>query len=105
MAVKTVGSLSRYANRIKQQAVLISVPVPRFQALPLSRARGPFSHSDLDLRGQWDGFRALLYSDGDGVRLLSGNGNVFKSFPELCEGLARDLNGPPLCAGRRDRLP
>jgi bifunctional non-homologous end joining protein LigD len=27
------------------------------------------------------------------VRLISRNGNTFKSFPNLCEGLARDLNG------------
>jgi len=40
---------------------------------------------------KWDGFRALLHSDKDGVRLVSRNGNTFKSFPGLCEGLARDL--------------
>ena len=33
------------------------------------------------------------YSDSDGVRLVSRNGNLFKSFPGLCEGLARDLKG------------
>lgn len=27
------------------------------------------------------------------MRLVSRNGNAFKSFPSLCEGLARDLNG------------
>src|SRR5215469_855339 len=37
--------------------------------------------------------RALLYSDSDGVRLVSRNGNTFKSFPGLCEGLTRDLKG------------
>jgi bifunctional non-homologous end joining protein LigD len=42
---------------------------------------------------KWDGFRALLYSENDGVRLVSRNGNTFNSFPKLCEGLARDLNG------------
>jgi bifunctional non-homologous end joining protein LigD len=42
---------------------------------------------------KWDGFRALLYSDNYGVRLVSRNGNTFKSFPRLCEGLARDLKG------------
>ena len=35
----------------------------------------------------------MLYSSEDGVRLVSRNGNVFKSFPGLCEGLARDLKG------------
>ena len=42
---------------------------------------------------KWDGFRALLYSDEIGVRLISRNGNIFKSFPTSCEGLARDLKG------------
>ena len=30
-------------------------------------------------------------SEPNGVRLISKNGNVFKSFPGLCDGLARDL--------------
>ena len=34
-----------------------------------------------------------MYSDEEGVRLVSRNGNTFKSFPALCEGLARDLRG------------
>lgn len=34
-----------------------------------------------------------MYSDTNGVRLVSRNGNTFKSFPGLCEGLARDLTG------------
>jgi len=37
--------------------------------LPLSRARGPFSHPDWIFEIKWDGFRALLYSDKSGVRL------------------------------------
>jgi bifunctional non-homologous end joining protein LigD len=42
---------------------------------------------------KWDGFRALLHSDKDGVRLLSRYGNRLKSFPGLCEGLAHDVKG------------
>jgi hypothetical protein len=53
----------------------------------------PFSHPDWIFEVKWDGFRALLHSDSDGVRLVSRNGNTFKSFPRLCEDLARDLNG------------
>lgn len=74
-------------------AILILVPIPIFQPLPLSRARAPFCHPDWLFEIKWDGFRALLYSDPNGVRLVSRNGNVFKSLPALCEGLARDLNG------------
>ena len=35
----------------------------------------------------------MLYSDSDSVRLISRDGNTFKSFPDLCKGLVRDLNG------------
>jgi bifunctional non-homologous end joining protein LigD len=67
--------------------------LPQFQPLPLSRAFAPFSHPDWLFEIKWDGFRALLFSDKHGVRLVSRNGNTFKSFPGLCEGLARDLKG------------
>ena len=69
------------------------VAFPQFQPLPLSRARVPFSDPDWIFEVKWDGFRSLLYSDGDGVRLVSRNRNTFKSFPGICEGLARDLKG------------
>jgi bifunctional non-homologous end joining protein LigD len=69
------------------------VLLPRFQPLSLSRARATFSHPDWIFELKWDGFRAVLYSDENGVRLVSRNGNTFKSFPNLCEGLARDLRG------------
>jgi bifunctional non-homologous end joining protein LigD len=69
------------------------VPLPHFQPLPLAKARAPFSHSDWLFEVKWDGFRAILYSDSEGVRLLSRNGNSFKSFPGLCNGLTHDLNG------------
>src|SRR5256885_4015588 len=36
-----------------------------------------------------------------GVRLVSRNGNTFKSFSGLCEGLARDLNGRPCVLDRK----
>ncbi len=61
--------------------------------MPLGRLRDPFSHPDWVFEIKWDGFRAVLFSDKDGVRLVSRNGNTFQSFPGLCEGLARDLKG------------
>ena len=69
------------------------MPLPKFQPLPLSRAPAPFSHPNWFFEIKWDGFRALLYSDKKGMRLVSRNGNTFKSFPALCDGLARDLRG------------
>jgi len=71
------------------------VPLPQFQPLPLSRARAPFCDPDWLFELKWDGFRSLLYSDRDGVRLVSRNGDTFKSFPFLCEALARDLKKWP----------
>lgn len=67
--------------------------LPQLQPLALSRIRTPFSHPDWLFEIKWDGFRSLLYSDSNGIRLVSRNGNAFKSFPGLCEGLARDLKG------------
>jgi len=61
--------------------------------MPLGRVAETFSHPDWLFEVKWDGFRALLYSDEEGVRLVSRNGNIFKSFPGLSEGLARDLMG------------
>ena len=61
--------------------------------MPLGRSRGPFSHPDWLFEIKWDGFRALLHSDANGIRLVSRNGNQFKSFPGLCDGLVRDLKG------------
>jgi len=61
--------------------------------MPLGRARAPFDHAEWLFEIKHDGFRALLYSDNTGVRLVSRNGNTFKSFPGLCDGLMRDLRG------------
>src|SRR5581483_2430541 len=74
---------------------LQSTPVtfPLFQPMPLGRARAPFDHAEWLFEIKHDGFRALLYSDNTGVRLVSRNGNTFKSFPGLCDGLMRDLRG------------
>jgi len=64
-----------------------------FHPMPLVGRAEPFTHADWLFEIKWDGFRAMLHSDDDGIRLISRNGNTFKSFPGLCEGLARDLKG------------
>jgi bifunctional non-homologous end joining protein LigD len=69
------------------------VPLPRFQPLALESAGAPFSDPDWVFEIKWDGFRALLYSDNDSVRLVSRGVRLVKSFPDLCKGLARDLKG------------
>jgi bifunctional non-homologous end joining protein LigD len=40
---------------------------------------------------KWDGFRALAYVHGGDCRLISRNGNQFKSFPTLAESLPAEL--------------
>src|SRR5947207_12367823 len=61
--------------------------------MPLLKRLSPFDHPDWIFEIKWDGFRALLYSEKNEARLVSRNGNTFKSFPGLCDGLARDLRG------------
>ena len=74
-------------------AILDTVPPQQFQPMTLGRVREAFSHPDWLFELKWDGFRALLYSESDGVHLISRNGNLFRSFPGLCKGLAGDLRG------------
>ena len=59
--------------------------------MPLGRARAPFSHSDWIYEIKWDGFRALAYVEDGVCRLVSRNGNVFKSFPALTSALPDEL--------------
>jgi hypothetical protein len=41
---------------------------------------------------KYDGFRALAYLERGTVRLVSRKGNVYKSFPPLCQSLAACVN-------------
>ena len=75
--------------------------------MPLGRVRAPFSHSDWVYEIKWDGFRALAYVEDGVCRLVSRNGNVFKSFPALASGLpdklragAAVLDGEIVCSPR-----
>jgi len=55
----------------------------------LVRRPKAFSHPDWIFEIKHDGFRALAYLDGSEARLVSRNGNTFKTFlPDLCAGLA-----------------
>jgi bifunctional non-homologous end joining protein LigD len=65
---------------------------PAIQPMPLVRQHGPFSHPDWLFEIKHDGFRALAYIERGTARLLSRNGNWFKSFPVLCDSLASDLS-------------
>src|SRR5215469_4006402 len=54
-----------------------------FQAMPLIRRPRPFSDPDWAFEIKWDGFRALAHIENGRCRLVSRNGNEFKSFPAL----------------------
>jgi hypothetical protein len=60
-----------------------------------------FSHPDWIFETKWDGLRALLLSDLDGVRLASRNGNTFKSFPNRARILSASTERRVACAPRQ----
>jgi bifunctional non-homologous end joining protein LigD len=57
----------------------------------LLRIPEPFDHSDFVFEPKVDGFRALAYVDGHRCRLVSRNGNEFKSWPQLAEEIAHAI--------------
>jgi bifunctional non-homologous end joining protein LigD len=67
------------------------VQLPRFQSLPLGRAREPFSHPDWLFEVKWDGFRSLVRIERGMCKLISRNGNEFKSFAVLNEAIESEL--------------
>src|SRR4051812_23580773 len=66
----------------------------RLASLPAS-----FDHSDFIFELKYDGFRAVAHVEADGVRLVSGKANVYKSFSKLADGIATAFNGRSV--GRR----
>jgi ATP-dependent DNA ligase len=59
-----------------------------FQPIALGRASAPFSHSDWLFEIESDGFRALAHVERGRCKLVSRNGNEFKSLRNLNEALA-----------------
>lgn len=76
-----------------------------FQPISLDRAPAAFSHPDWIFEIKWDGFRSLAYIERGKCRLISRNGNEFKSFRLLKESLASEikhsvvLDGEIVCLG------
>jgi len=52
----------------------------------LLRVPEPFDHPDFLFEPKLDGFRALAQVRGHHCELVSRNGHVFKSWPQLAEG-------------------
>jgi bifunctional non-homologous end joining protein LigD len=59
--------------------------------MPLRRVAEPFDDPDWRFELKYDGFRALAYLNEGRCRLVSRNGNQFKSFTSLSEELGRAL--------------
>jgi bifunctional non-homologous end joining protein LigD len=71
----------------------LAVPLPRISPARLARLRDPFDHADCIYEIKHDGFRGLAYIGDGKARLVSKNGNTFKSFAGLCDGLASSFPG------------
>jgi bifunctional non-homologous end joining protein LigD len=76
----------------------------------LGRRAEAFSHPDWLFELKYDGFRALALVDDGVCRLVSRNGNAFKSFESLRVSPTRDLRtqsavlgGEIVCLDRRGR--
>jgi hypothetical protein len=59
--------------------------------MPLGRRRRPFSHPDWLFEIKWDGFRSLAQIEDGQCRLISRNGNEFKSFSVLNDVIADEI--------------
>jgi bifunctional non-homologous end joining protein LigD len=69
----------RYAQRVM---------VPLCRPMRLLRIPDPFDHPEFIFEPKLDGFRALAHIRGHRCELVSRNGHVFKSWPQLAEELA-----------------
>ena len=58
--------------------------------MPVLR-KEPFSHPDWLFELKWDGFRALAFIERGDCRLVSKNGNAFKSFLSLTRALPKEV--------------
>jgi bifunctional non-homologous end joining protein LigD len=59
--------------------------------MPLARLHAPFDHPDWIFEPKLDGFRAHVYIERGNARLVSRNGNTFKSLPVLTAALGPAL--------------
>ena len=66
----------------------------KFQPIQLGRRPEPLSHPDWLFEIKYDGFRALAHIEYGRCKLVSRNGNEFKSFRTLCQSLAAELKRP-----------
>lgn len=65
--------------------------LPRYQPLAVIRRPHPFNHTDWLFEIKHDGFRCVAYIEHGRCRLVSRNGNEFKSFTPLNLAIADEL--------------
>ena len=75
--------------------------LPNFQPMPVGRSPRPFSHPDWIYEIKWDGFRSLAYLDDGHCKLVSRNGNEFKSFAALNLALPLECGAQDGCSMER----
>jgi bifunctional non-homologous end joining protein LigD len=90
--------------------MLMVVVRRRYSRMRLLRVPEPFDHRDFIFEPKIDGFRALAYVNGHRCELVSRNGHVFKSWPQLAEEIAHAvrarsavLDGEICCLDRDGR--
>jgi bifunctional non-homologous end joining protein LigD len=68
--------------------------------MPLLRIPEPFDNRDWIFEPKMDGFRALAHIKGDRCTLVSRNGHIFKSWPQLAEEIAHSVRAHSAILGR-----
>src|SRR5215472_14595328 len=79
-----------------------------FQPIPLTRRGEPFNDPEWVFEIKWDGFRCLAHFEHGRCRLVSRNGNEFKSFSALnlalpmeCRARSAVLDGEIVCLDKK----
>lgn len=67
--------------------------LPQYQPIALKRKPAAFSNPDYLFEVKWDGFRVHARIEDGRCKLVSRNGNEFKSFASLAESIAEELKG------------
>ena len=88
---------------MRMETVDLPVKPPLEPMLAKAQTKVPAEAGVWSYEPKWDGFRALVFRDGDDVVLLSRSGkDLGRYFPEVSDSV-RDELGAALRARRRDR--
>ena len=65
--------------------------LPNLRPMRLSRRTEPFDSDDYIFELKIDGFRSLAFIENDECQLVSRNGNTFRQFKDLAQGISDNL--------------